>query len=248
MSALVTLGFAASLTVIAPPERCVPSPPQRQILVEATGRVDVGYVLMTLSQETCEMFVVPSWLANRTVYLEGGVTPRTVKATRRWLLSTLESQGVHVKADKVLRVSGDDHAGSTEPATVQSMVPGSDAVTDGDDLDHEIHCDGNRCEIARALLDRLLANTTVLATSARFVPSIKDGKPNGFKLYAIRPSSIFGKIGLQNGDTITAVNGLDMTTPDHALEAYTKLRNAKHLTISVERRGENLTFDYEIRG
>ena len=48
------------------------------------------------------------------------------------------------------------------------------------------------CTVDRALVEKLLSNTTMLATAARFVPSIKDGKPNGFKLYAIRPQSIFG--------------------------------------------------------
>ncbi|MGZ3442306.1 MAG: type II secretion system protein GspC, partial [Polyangia bacterium] len=87
----------------------------------------------------------------------------------------------------------------------------------------------------------------MLATAARFVPSIKDGKPNGFKLYAIRPQSIFGRIGLQNGDTIKAINGSEMTTPDAALGLYTKLRNASHLSVQVERRGETVALDYTIR-
>jgi general secretion pathway protein C len=110
-----------------------------------------------------------------------------------------------------------------------------------------VNCSGNNCTVDRALVEKMLQNTTMLATSARFVPSIKDGKPNGFKLYAIRPNSIFGKIGLQNGDTIKAINGNDMTTPDAALALYSKLRNASHLSVSVERRGENQTMDYTIK-
>jgi general secretion pathway protein C len=38
-----------------------------------------------------------------------------------------------------------------------------------------------------------------------------------------------------------------MSTPDKALEAYTKLKSASHLTVMVERRGENITLDYQIR-
>jgi general secretion pathway protein C len=115
------------------------------------------------------------------------------------------------------------------------------------DIDKGVNCSGNNCTVDRALVEKLLQNTTMLATSARFVPSIKDGKPNGFKLYAIRPNSIFGKIGLQNGDTIKAINGNDMTTPDAALALYSKLRNASHLSVSVERRGEAQTMDYTIK-
>lgn len=110
-----------------------------------------------------------------------------------------------------------------------------------------VSCNGPSCTIDRSLVDKLLQNTTMLATAARVVPSIKDGKPNGFKLYAIRPNSIFGKIGLQNGDTVKTINGMDMSSPDKALEVFTKLRNASHLTVQLERRGENTTLDYTIR-
>jgi general secretion pathway protein C len=115
------------------------------------------------------------------------------------------------------------------------------------DIDKGVNCSGNSCTVDRSLVEKLLSNTTMLATAARFVPSIKDGKPNGFKLYAIRPQSIFGRIGLQNGDTIKAINGSEMTTPDAALGLYTKLRNASHLSVQVERRGETVTLDYTIR-
>jgi len=115
------------------------------------------------------------------------------------------------------------------------------------DIDKGVNCSGNNCTVDRSLVEKLLQNTTMLATSARFVPSIKDGKPNGFKLYAIRPNSIFGKIGLQNGDTIKGINGNDMTTPDAALALYSKLRSASHLSVSIERRGEAQTMDYTIK-
>jgi general secretion pathway protein C len=115
------------------------------------------------------------------------------------------------------------------------------------DVEKGVRCSGSSCEVDKSLIDKILSNTTALATSARFVPSIKDGKPNGFKLYAIRPGSVFAKIGLQNADLIKGINGLDMSTPDRALEAYTKLKSASHLTVNVERRGENVTLDYQIR-
>jgi general secretion pathway protein C len=131
------------------------------------------------------------------------------------------------------------------PQPQMAMAPGFDASQG--DIDKGVTCNGNSCTVERQLVERLLANTTMLATAARFVPSMKDGKANGFKLYAIRPNSIFGKLQFQNGDTITAINGSDMSTPDAALALYTKLRNASHLSAQVERRGEKVTLDYTIR-
>ena len=135
------------------------------------------------------------------------------------------------------------------PPAVAAAAPPPAAPIDQNmgDIDKGVNCSGNNCTVDRALVEKLLQNTTMLATSARFVPSIKDGKPNGFKLYAIRPNSIFGKIGLQNGDTVKAINGNDMTTPDAALALYSKLRAASHLSVQVERRGETVALDYTIR-
>ena len=105
----------------------------------------------------------------------------------------------------------------------------------------------NKWEIKRSALNKVLGNTTQLARMARIVPSVKGGKPNGFKLYAIRPGSLYTLIGLQNGDTIHAINGHAMTTPDKALEVYTNVRHASHLTISFSRGGKTKTHDYTIR-
>jgi general secretion pathway protein C len=96
-------------------------------------------------------------------------------------------------------------------------------------------------------VDDLLSDAPGLATSARIVPSIKDGQPNGFKLYAIRPSSYFAKLGFQNGDTITQFNGMDISSPEKALEAYSKLRSVSKITIEIIRRGQPVSLEYTIK-
>lgn len=107
--------------------------------------------------------------------------------------------------------------------------------------------DDTHYEVDRGLVDKLLANPMSVARGARIVPSIKNGKSNGFKLYAIRPSSIYAKLGLMNGDTIHAVNGFDLTTPDKALEVYTKVKESSNLSVSVTRRGKPINLDYNIQ-
>lgn len=115
-------------------------------------------------------------------------------------------------------------------------------------LDEGINKTGdNQYEIDRGLVDKVLANPMQMARGARVVPSVKNGKSNGFKLYAIRPSSAFAKIGLRNGDTIHAINGFELTTPDKALEVYTKVKESSNLSVSVTRRGKPVTLDYSIR-
>ncbi len=103
-----------------------------------------------------------------------------------------------------------------------------------------------RYRIKRAGLNKVLANTTLLARSARIVPSVRNGVPNGFKLYAIRPGSLYAFLGFRNGDTVNAINGQSITTPDKALEIFTKLRKANKLTIQFTRRGRPMVHRYVV--
>ena len=105
----------------------------------------------------------------------------------------------------------------------------------------------NRYEVERKLVNEFLQNAAMAGRGAKIVPNMKGGKPNGFRLYAIRPYSIFAKLGIRNGDVIRAVNNQDITSPDKALELYTKLRGASHLTISLNRRNKPVTMHYTIR-
>jgi general secretion pathway protein C len=102
-------------------------------------------------------------------------------------------------------------------------------------------------EVQRSTLDSLLGNMGALAKGARIVPETKDGKSAGFRLFSIRPDGPFAKIGLLNGDVVSAINGLEMNSPDQALLAYTKLKTANHLSVAIERNGQKITKDYNIR-
>ncbi len=107
--------------------------------------------------------------------------------------------------------------------------------------------DDSTFAIDRALVDRLLANPMAVSKGARLVPSVKNGVPNGFKIYAVRPTSIYARLGLVNGDTIHAVNGHALASVDEALEVYAKVRTADHLELDVTRRGRPVTLRYTIK-
>lgn len=105
----------------------------------------------------------------------------------------------------------------------------------------------NEWAITREYLEtEVLDNLSKVATQARIVPSFKNGKPNGFKLFSIKPRSIYSKIGLQNGDVIHKINGYEMNSPDKALEIYQKLREASSVTVELTRRGQTTTHSYQI--
>lgn len=101
--------------------------------------------------------------------------------------------------------------------------------------------------VARSLVDKLLENQAELMRTARIIPHQENGRTVGVKLYGIRRNSLLGRLGLQNGDMLRTINGYDMTSPDSALEAYSRLRGANHLTVSIVRRGQAMNIDYSIQ-
>ena len=127
----------------------------------------------------------------------------------------------------------------------KSSAPESEASSDYDKYITKI--DDATYEVDSRWLGELFDNPGKIAKGARIVPSIKNGKPNGFKLYAIRPSSVYAAIGLKNGDTINMINGFDLTTPDKALDVYTKVRSATEISIALTRRGKSVILLYKVK-
>jgi general secretion pathway protein C len=107
--------------------------------------------------------------------------------------------------------------------------------------------DDNNYEVPRGEVDRALANLNDLAMQARIVPAFKDGQAEGFKLFSIRPDSLYSKIGIVNGDVIKRINGFEMNSPEKALEVYTKLKDANRIDIEVDRNGTTLRKTYNVR-
>lgn len=105
----------------------------------------------------------------------------------------------------------------------------------------------NEYEVPRSEIDRTLGNLNEVAMQARIVPAFKDGQAQGFKLFSIRPDSIYSKIGVQNGDVIKRINGFDMNSPEKALEVYSKLKEANNIVIELERNGSSIRKSYNIR-
>jgi general secretion pathway protein C len=107
--------------------------------------------------------------------------------------------------------------------------------------------DDTTYEIDRSLVAEVFASPTAFPRGARVVPAMKNGKPEGLKLYALRPTSVYSKLGLADGDLIQSINGFELTTADKTLEAYTKLRDATSLQVEATRRGRPITLKYTIR-
>ncbi|MBX3156359.1 MAG: hypothetical protein KF773_10200 [Deltaproteobacteria bacterium] len=147
---------------------------------------------------------------------------------------------VRWEVDEKLRrtASTDAPAPPSDPDLVPSAPdPLVDTIRKIDELTYEV---------PRATVDAFLANPMALTKGARVVPSMKNGKPNGMKLYAIRPTSGWAHVGFHNGDTVHSVNGHDLTSPDKALEMYSSIRASDDFRVEITRRGKPVTLSIKI--
>jgi general secretion pathway protein C len=133
-----------------------------------------------------------------------------------------------------------------EPAAEAPAPKGAKPVPD--DIKSKIQkISDNEFHVDRGVVDRILADQAELMRSARIVPEKKDGKVVGIRLFGIRPDTLLGTLGLQNGDRLETINGFDMASPEKALEAYARLRTAGNLNVKVNRRGQSQSIDYRIK-
>lgn len=127
-------------------------------------------------------------------------------------------------------------------------MPSGGATPIGDDIKKGIQRVGpNEFNVDRGVVDKILENQAELMRQARIVPEQENGKVVGIRLFGVRQDTLLGTLGMENGDRLEKINGFDMTSPEKALEAYARLRTADHLTISLNRKGQEQNIDYNIK-
>ena len=79
------------------------------------------------------------------------------------------------------------------------------------------------------------------------LPEQENGKVVGVRMFGIRPDTLLGTLGMENGDRLESINGFNMASPEKALEAYARLRTADHLTVQLNRKGKPTNLDFNIK-
>ena len=84
-------------------------------------------------------------------------------------------------------------------------------------------------------------NLSRILSSARIVPHYENGQMQGMKVDAIKANSIFEKIGFQNGDIITEVNGIVIDRLEATSAIFDEFAKADSIVTAVRRGDEILT-------
>jgi len=158
-----------------------------------------------------------------------------------------------ILSDKVvLSVSGKDEilelekrsatstASSTRlSTTVASASTSAGAITSND-------TSTRRISLSRAQVDSAMGNLTELMGQVTIQPHSEDGV-EGLGLSNIQANSIFRRMGLRNGDVLTAVDGQALTSVDQAYKLYEDLRSSDTASLEINRKGRSTIYKYQIR-
>ncbi|HEX5646796.1 MAG TPA: hypothetical protein VFX56_07480 [Nitrospira sp.] len=86
-----------------------------------------------------------------------------------------------------------------------------------------------------------------LLTQARAVPNMVNGTLNGFRIDYMAPASFYEKIGVQTGDVLQRVNGVDIRDPGTVLNLLQQLKNEQVVKLDIVRNDQRSTITYELR-
>jgi general secretion pathway protein C len=135
--------------------------------------------------------------------------------------------------------------GETKPVSIAPQPPVQPALPASGSSIRQV-AEG-KWVLDRREVESAVDNLPQLLTKARVIPNFTNGKPDGFKIFAIDTTSLYAKIGLQNGDVIQRINGIEMRDPQNFMRVFQQLKDEPSITIDLVRNNQKETFGYEIR-
>jgi|SRR5215471_1569798 len=107
--------------------------------------------------------------------------------------------------------------------------------------------DESNYEVSRTEMEEMLRHLDEIMTQARAIPAYRDGRPEGFRFFSVRPDSVYAKLGIASGDVVRRINGFALDRPENALEAYSRLKDASRIEVELDRNGTSIRRSLAIR-
>lgn len=157
---------------------------------------------------------------------------------------------------KVIRLWSDRAKGKGKPVSAsparggsarKSSIPKSTAKPKKAYSEGITKVSDSEYEVSRAMLDEQLQDLSQLGMEARIVPNYRNGKYEGFKLVGVRPNSLYRALGIRSGDIVKRINGVEINSPNKAIQLFEQFKSASSIQMDTERRGKAKTFTYNIK-
>lgn len=128
------------------------------------------------------------------------------------------------------------------PSTAAVTAPGAEGTKEP-----EVEKTGeNQYVISQREVQNAISNMGQLYTEIRIVPNAVGNQIQGMKILSVKQGSLFDKLGLQRGDILERINGIEVDIKS-GFKIFSDLKGQKNLTVDLVREGQKQSFEYEIR-
>ena len=104
-----------------------------------------------------------------------------------------------------------------------------------------------RHSIDRRVVTQSMADVPKLLTQAQAGPFYQDGKLAGWKIESIKAGSFYEQVGLQPGDVIQRINGVEIRDPGMMLTLFQQVKDETQVKLDLLRDNQRTTLNYDIR-
>lgn len=108
----------------------------------------------------------------------------------------------------------------------------------------QAHVPGSGMALNKGEINEKLRDLKTIMTQAAVRPYLEGGEQEGFIVSDIKPDSLYQKLGIQNGDIITDVNGKHMQSADDIMQMVNVMQSGGDIALSLKRNGKAETINY----
>ncbi len=125
-------------------------------------------------------------------------------------------------------------ASLARPLRTAAPARATPAVADVADLRERVQrLAQDRFQVQRDDVEQVMRNPAELFSQARILPKYEEGEMVGVQLNSIQPGSLFEDIGIQDGDVITEVNGIVISSPQDSAALLRELTQSDQFDVEV---------------
>jgi general secretion pathway protein C len=96
--------------------------------------------------------------------------------------------------------------------------------------------------------NKLSRNPAEIQKMAKISQAMDGDKVIGYRLQPGPDSAMYKALGLEDGDVVTSVNGIDLTKPENGIRALQTLRRAKEISATILRDGQEMQINRSLSG
>jgi general secretion pathway protein C len=102
----------------------------------------------------------------------------------------------------------------------------------------------NASDVAEEIRERIATQPQGLQDLVQARPFIKNGQFMGFRLLPGLDDQMFEQLGLEPGDVITQVNGIQLTDLQQSMNILQEILNADQVAVQVLRQGTEIPYTF----